>query len=289
MSAQTKTMPQIRVILPVGEPLSVWGSLSVATSEIYLHREVIWQLFKRDLISQFQQKILGYLWLFVNPLLAIASFIFMSFAGILSPGDTAMPYVLFALVGTTLWNVLVSTITAMSTSLTSQSELILKTNIPKVVLAVSSLANIVHLQIINFVLIVFFSFAIGFQPGWGLLLYPLLILPILFFGVGVGLVIAVVNAVARDISSVATTLLNLYFFLCPIAYVMKFKSEKLNRIARLNPMFYLIDGPRNYFYSGHFGSGGGIGFALATLFSLGLLFMGVHIFLTLEDKVAERL
>ena len=55
----------------------IWG-LRRAIEDIVASRHVITRLFWRDFIAQFRQKVLGYFWALLSPLLGIFSF-FVSF------------------------------------------------------------------------------------------------------------------------------------------------------------------------------------------------------------------
>jgi lipopolysaccharide transport system permease protein len=83
----------------------IWA-IKQAFKDIVLSREAIIRLFLRDFMAQFRQKILGYLWALLVPLLSIASFIFLYFTGILNPGVLNVPYPLYILLGTSIWSCL---------------------------------------------------------------------------------------------------------------------------------------------------------------------------------------
>ena len=63
-------------------------------------RELIWQLFKRDLLAGSKQSVLGILWIVISPLVGIVSWVLMNEAGVLHPGALDIPYPLYVL----FWN-----------------------------------------------------------------------------------------------------------------------------------------------------------------------------------------
>jgi lipopolysaccharide transport system permease protein len=83
----------------------IWG-LKQAYEDVVASRHVILRLFWRDFIAQFRQKILGYSWALLSPLLGIASFLFLFLIGVLRPGEGEIPYMLYVLVGSTIWGCL---------------------------------------------------------------------------------------------------------------------------------------------------------------------------------------
>jgi len=85
-------------------------SLRTAIDDICMSRDVIWRMFLRDFLMQFRQKILGYFWAVIGPLMAIATFVFINKTGFLHPGDVGIPYPLFVFVGTGLWGIMIASL-----------------------------------------------------------------------------------------------------------------------------------------------------------------------------------
>ena len=267
--------------------ISTWSALLRAAAEILAAREVIWRLFLRDFISQFRQRLLGYAWALVTPLLGISSFLLLNYAGVLDPGKLFVPYPLYLLLGTTAWGLLVGSVAVVSSALLTHGDLVLRTSIPRMALAVASLAGLFYAQVVNFVVLGVILLVSGVIPSWGALVLPVMLLPVLILGVGIGLVLAVTGAVVRDFTGVVTTLLGLMMYITPAVYVPTSQSPWLQAAVMYNPLTYLIDEPRNVFFLGsikHLE-----GFALALLFSALVLVGGIRAFYLIEDHVAEQL
>ena len=267
--------------------MSTWSSLVRAAAEISATREVIWRLFIRDFISQFRQKLLGYAWALVTPLLGIASFLLLNYAGVLHPGELTVPYPLYLLLGTTAWGLMVGAVAVVSGALLTHGDLVLRTSIPKMALAVASLAGLFYGQVLNFVVLGVILLVFGVIPSWGALLLPLMILPVIILGVGIGLVLAVTGAVVRDLTGVVTTLLGLMMYITPAVYVPTLQNRWLQAAVTYNPLTYLVDEPRNVFFHGSVKHPEG--FALAVLFSALVLVGGIRAFYLIEEHVAEQL
>lgn len=269
------------------EKLGLADSLGAAFSEIYWSRHVIWHLFKRDFVGGFRQKIFGYFWIVISPLLGIASFVFMYSTGILNPGDTVIPYPLFVFFGTGIWGLLVGSLATVSAGLLSNTDLVMRTNIPKIALAVTGMASICYGIVVNLLVLALILLWFGIVPSIWALFYPLSIAPIVLLGIGMGLMLAVIGAVARDVTGMVTTLLGLVMYLTPVVYTAEFENPILREVVRFNPLTYLIDTPRSLFLVGSIPSPSG--FALSCLFAISVLVIGIHSFYLIKDKVAERL
>jgi lipopolysaccharide transport system permease protein len=66
-------------------------------------RELAWRLFVRDITAQYRQSIFGIFWAFVPPLITSLVFILLQSNNILNIGETDIPYPVYVLVGTILW------------------------------------------------------------------------------------------------------------------------------------------------------------------------------------------
>ena len=277
----------IRIYEASAANLNPVAALVAAYREIYYSRTAIWHLFKRDFTAGFRQQLLGYLWIVITPLIGIVSFVFMQKAGILNPGEMPMPYPIYVFMGTTIWGLFMSSLGAVSNGLINNSDLVMRTNIPKIGLALMGMAKITYSLLVNIVVLLVLLIFFRTTPSYWALLYPLAVLPIMFLGIGFGLMLSVVGAVARDVTGVCITLITLVMYITPVAYTPDFKNSTIQSIMKWNPMTYLVDSPRSLFITGELRSG--IGYLGAALLALFILWMGAYAFYLIKDKVAERL
>lgn len=286
MSHDFENLP-VRIYSPAAKSQSLLQSVRQAARDVWRSRDALWQLFRRDFNMQFRQKLLGYLWAFIGPLVTVASFVFMNFTGILRPGSVELPYPLFALSGTIVWSVLVGTVTGLGEGLAKQGELVLRTNVPKMTLALAATGNLVFTQVVSLMTLAVVV-AIYRQPvsPWAIL-FPLLVAPMFILGVGLGIVLSAINALARDITALVVTILSLLMFLSPVIYAPNFPHPLLQLIVDANPLTYLVDYPRQVLFFGRFDHTGE--FLASSAVALVVLVLGVHGFYLIEDKIAERL
>lgn len=266
----------------------IFWVLRQAIEDICSARNAIIQLFLRDFKAQFRQKIFGYLWALITPLLGILSFIFLYFAGLLKPGVEGVPYPIYVLLGTSLWGCLVGTMGAVSTGLQSQADLIMRTNIPKLALAISSLANTVYSVLVGMVtMLIVFLFS-GYMPSWWFIVYPLLALPMLMLGTSLGLVLSVMGSIAKDLGQIINQVFTLAMYATPVIYVTaQIDSLVVRRIITMNPLTYLIDVPRSLICSGQ--ADFVVRYFWVSLGVLVVFLLALRVFYLIHDLVAERL
>lgn len=284
----TGNLEQMAVYTPDGRRGGMLRTALYSFRETWRYRELVWTLFSRDFKAQFKQSILGYFWTVLGPLLGVVSFVLMNYMGILHPGATPVPYPLYAFVGTSIWGFLMSSIGQMSTGLNMHAELIMRTNIPKIALVGSALANIAYGALVNLVLIVIFMAVSRVPFSWSSLAFPVLGLPLIILGTGIGLAVSVVGIVAKDVTKLVSQFFGLLMFLTPVFYVAdQIPGRLMRRLIMDNPLTYLVEVPREMLL------GQAVPYwpqYLATTAGCLLVFLaGIKVFDLVQDLVAERL
>jgi homopolymeric O-antigen transport system permease protein len=249
-------------------------------------RELIWQLFKRDFFSSYKQYVLGLGWIFIAPIVGILSWVFMNYAGVLNPGDVEVPYPVYVLFGTTIWGLFMGFYGAAAASLISDSSLLLQVNFPREALVAQQMAQTVIGMIANMVLLFLVLALFGFWPDWKAVFFPMTVMPLFFLGSGVGMLVAVLAVVVRDVSKLVAAGLGLLMFVTPVIYAPGFKNEVLQAIIWWNPLTYLVGGARDIVLHGRIDHPSG--YAWAALFSMLVFLLSWRLFFLSEQKVAEK-
>jgi lipopolysaccharide transport system permease protein len=254
--------------------------------ELWANRWLTYQLFKRDFLTVYKQSILGLLWVLVLPLASVGTFVLLRRSGIFAVGDLRVPYPLYALAGMAFWQLFAAGLIAATNSLVSAGALIVKIRVSKKSLVIASagqslVAFGVQLGLAGLLFAVY-----GIAPGWGFLLAPLAALPILLLALGVGFFLALLNGVVRDIGNAISMLLTFFLFLTPVLYPRP-ETGLLAELARYNPMYHLVEAPRQLLLAG--GVPDPAGYAAAGLFSLALFAVSLVLFHLTETRIAERI
>ncbi len=105
-------------------------------------RELAWRLFIRDISAQYRQSILGYVWVFIPPLVASLPFIYLNSQGIVKIGDTPIPYAAYAIIGMTIWQVFADALNAPLKAINAARGMLARINIPREAILISALAQV---------------------------------------------------------------------------------------------------------------------------------------------------
>ena len=100
-------------------------------SDLLASRELAWRLFVRNISAQYRQSLLGYFWAFIPPLFTTLIWVFLNSQNILDIGDTGMPYPLFVLTGTVLWQTFADALDSPLKLVSKSKAMLAKINFPR--------------------------------------------------------------------------------------------------------------------------------------------------------------
>lgn len=257
------------------------------SKNIYRSRELIWQLFKRDFFAVYKKSFLGITWIFIMPIFGIASWVFLQKAGLLKPGDVGIPYPAYVLIGTSMWGLFLGLYTAATQTLTSGKDLILQVNFPHEALLFKQTAQ----QIANFTIAFVFNIIVLLMfkviPSWMTIFLPLVILPMFFLGAAIGLIVAMVNVVAIDLSKGITLVAGLLMYTTPIIYSKDVSNPIVQMVIKYNPLTHLVCSARDIVIYGRLYDTKG--FFLSAAGAFVLFMISWRLFYVCEDKIIERI
>ena len=261
--------------------IKIWISM---VKDLISSRELIWRLFVRNWSARYKQSFLGYAWALIMPFIAIGTFMFLNRAGILNIEATDIPYPLFALIGLTVWQVFATGLNSGCMSLVSSGSMIAKINFPVEALVFASVAQAIFDFIVKFVLILVAFMLFRIIPSWGIILFPIAVIPILILTLGLSLLGALVNGVLRDTANLVTLCTTFLMFLTPVLYPI---SDKKSYIFKFNPLSSLINAPRDLIVHGKITDP--ISFLASTLLSVLIFLVSWRIFYLAKTKIPERI
>jgi len=214
----------------------------VSLSEIWSTRRVAWIVGRRDMRIKYKQSILGPLWLLIQPLGMLAA-VCVAFAGVTQVDTGGIPYILFALVGITIWTYTQLTVSVVSMAMVSNPTLVRRSACPRVALVNGALiTNLPTLLVMTVITLVVAAILEGLRVQ--MLALPLVIAWLLALIWGPGLLLASVAARFRDAIAVVPMLLQAGLFLSPVGYPIDSVSGALEVALSLNPLSGIIEAAR---------------------------------------------
>ena len=123
--------PAITVYTPDSSLSSPRTMVREMFRDLLASRELAWRLAVRDIRAQYRQAFLGILWAFILPLANTVIWIFLSRAGIVSVGETELPYSVYVFTGTMLWAILMDAMNAPLQQTNAARAMLAKLNFPR--------------------------------------------------------------------------------------------------------------------------------------------------------------
>jgi len=216
------------------------GPLPPRLGELWAYRELFGFLIWRDIKVRYAQTALGAAWMVFQPLamLLVYTFAFSHLARVAIPG---IPYPVFALAGLTLWIFVSRGVIIGSESLVTNMQLVTKTACPRVLIPLAAVVSVFVDFVVAFCLYLVISALYGFYPTWRYLLLPVIVLIAFILAIGLSLLFSATSVRYRDVGQVLPFLVQLWFFLSPIAYLLQTPGHSWETIVQaLNPMVGLI-------------------------------------------------
>lgn len=249
--------------------------------------DLIVQLFKRDFFAVYKKSFLGLAWLFIGPIIAVLSWVFMSMTGILQPGEVGIPYPAYVFISTFIWSVFTGFYTASVGTLGAGSGFILQVKYPHEALLIKQAAQHVATTLISLLVNAVVLLLFGVIPSWQIILFPVLILPLFFLGTGLGLIISVLGVVSNEIQKGFDFFIGLLILITPIVYSSKISNETVQILLKWNPLTYLVGGVRDLIIYGSMKYPDR--FFYTSLLSLLFFLFAWRLFFLSEEKVIEKI
>ncbi len=251
------------------------------------NRYLTYQLFKRDILGAYKQSLMGIFWAFLIPIIVVGSFAILNFASVLQIGPIPIPYAIYAILGMAFWQLFSTGLIASSNSLVGAGSMLTRINFSKKSLVIAAMGQALVSFLVQLIFLCFFLIGYGFLPSIYIFLLPVLILPLLMLTLGLGFFAAILNAIARDIGNMLSTILTFVLFLTPILYSKPNTGGILDFITLVNPIYYLIVGPRDLIL---FGTMTELpGFLISSIISFAFFAIGIITFHMTESRVAEKI
>ncbi len=199
----------------------------------------------RDLKVRYRQTAVGAAWALIQPLMTMV--VFGVLFGLLKsqPQASDVPYAVTSLAGLIPWQLFATTVTAATTSIVMNSNLVQKVYFPRIILPISAfIPSFVDFCIAMLMLI---GLMIWFQivPTWHIVFLPVMVVLVMITSLAFSLWLSALNAIYRDIQYVVPFLIQTGLLISPVVYETAAAIPPQWRwLYSLNPMVGPLEGFR---------------------------------------------
>lgn len=207
--------------------------------ETFRFRYVVYNFVYSSLKQRYRRSVLGFMWSVLAPLMQnlIIGVVFYYLMKFNMPN-----YIVYLFAGTLIYNIMSNVIIQSPTIMINNEGFIKKIYVPKLVFVL----NLVSLEVVNFILILLSLLILGVAFGklsfsLSYLFLPVSILVTIFFLIGTAIIISVLSVYFRDMIHIVPVVMQAMFFLTPVLYPISNLPLKIQKLIKLNPLYYFVD------------------------------------------------
>lgn len=214
--------------------------------ELYAYRSLLFRLVRRDFLLNYQQTVLGPLWILFQPIITLVTYVIV-FDKLVGVSTGGVPPVLFYLSGIVLWGFFNDSFLGNAFTFRENVAVFSKVYFPRLIVPMAVLSTHFVRFCFQVVLLIFVMlyFAVSgnytFHYSPWLFSLPLIILIVGVLGLSLGILFSVLTAKYRDLTNLVHLGVRLLLFLTPVIYPVEIIPEKFRAFVLWNPLTPLFE------------------------------------------------
>ncbi|PLX83452.1 MAG: polysialic acid transporter [Desulfuromonas sp.] len=215
-------------------------------TDLLASRELAWRLAVRDIRAQYLQAFFGILWAFILPLANTLAWVFLNSSGIVSVGETTLPYPFYVFTGTMFWAIFMDALNAPLQQVNAARSMLGKLNFPREALVVSGVYQTIFNALIKVGLLFIVMFFVGVKPGVSLIYFPLGLASLVLVGTVLGLMITPIGVLYTDVGRGLPLLMQFLMYITPVVFPMP-EAGMARLLFSFNPLTPVVSTVRDWF------------------------------------------
>jgi len=235
--------PPISPADPRAVPLSLWR-----------HREIVWQLARREVVGRYRGSMLGTFWAVGVPLIMLA--IYTLVFGVVFQVRWPMPvedgpsFALVLFAGLVVYALFSECVTRAPTLVLTHPTYVKKIVFPLEVLPWVAMGTALFHAAVSLVVLVLARTVLHGIPPWTVVLLPLILTPCILFTMGLSWLLASLGVFFRDVVQTVGLFTMAVLFLSPVFYPVSALPEGVRKWVWLNPLTASIEDVRGALFLG---------------------------------------
>ena len=249
---------------------------SAMFKSLWRNRLLIWQMTQRDIAARYRGSVIGLAWSFINPLLMLLvytfvfSVVFKARWGVAEESRTDFAILLFA--GMIVFGLFAEMINRAPAQIVSNANYVKKVVFPLEILSWVSLGSVLFHSLVSLAVLLLAQLLINLSLPWTVILFPLVLLPLIFASLGGAWFLAAMGVYVRDIGQITTVFTTVLMFMSAVFYPISALPESYQAWLRLNPLVLIITESRKVLILGSLPDWSWLGISL--LMGLTIAFAG---------------
>lgn len=199
----------------------------------------------RDYQQQYQGTYLGFLWVYLQPLLFIGVLYLIFTLGFRAQSTVDMPFGLYLVCGMISWTYFSSNLTSVTSVIRQHAYLIKKVDIELRILPLVKIASSMLPHLFMLGVAIGLAWHQGYAPSWYTLQVFYYLFASAFLLLGLGWITCSSVLFIKDVSQAVVIVTQFGFWLTPIFWNLSMLPQEYQFIVKLNPVHYIVTGYRD--------------------------------------------
>lgn len=219
----------------VGKRGESWKAPFTNLTILFQHRFLVRNLVRREIRGRYRNAMLGYAWTVLEPALLASVYYFLF---IMLAGNADKMYPVWVIVGVIVWSCFGKTLQGTVSSLSRNGQTIHLVYFPRIIFPMTAMQGNVIISLMSCLLVFPIMFVYDLPLTVHLLYVPLSIFLSGFIAIGLGMAVAPLNCIQRDVEHLFRFIVRAGFFLSPVmwTYEMALERGSMGEMVLYNPM-----------------------------------------------------
>lgn len=213
---------------------------------LWLNRQLIKQLIKREVVGRYRGSIMGLAWSFFNPLLMLAvytfvfSVVFQSRWG-MGNSESRTDFAILLFTGMILHGLFAECINRAPTLILANVNYVKKVVFPLEILPWVAMGSSLFHTIASLGVLAIAQLVLTHSIPWTAVFFPFVLLPLIMSTMGFAWLLASLGVYVRDIAQATGLVTTILLFISPVFYPISSLPPEYQFWMRLNPLTFILE------------------------------------------------
>src|SRR5215213_6364217 len=219
-------------------------------TSLWHNRQLIWQMTRREVVGRYRGSIMGLAWSFFNPVLMLIVYTFV-FSVVFKArwnvggNESKTDFAIILFTGMIVFNLFAEIVNRAPGLIIYNVNYVKKVVFPLEVLSWVALGSVLFHSLVSLFALLLAQFILNQSLPWTILLFPLVLLPLVFASLGAAWFLAAFGVFVRDVGQITGVFTTILMFLSAVFYPLSALPERYQNLLKLNPLVLIITESRN--------------------------------------------
>lgn len=238
-------------------------------TSLWHNRQLIWQMTRREIVGRYRGSVIGLAWSFITPVLMLFVYTFV-FSVVFKArwgtgsNESRADFAIILFAGLIVFGLFSEVVNRAPRQIVTNANYVKKVVFPLEILSWVYLGSVLFHSLVSLAVLLIAQLIINQSMPWTVLLFPLVLLPLIFASLGAAWFLAALGVYIRDIGQITSVFTTVLMFLSAIFYPVSALPERYQFWLRLNPLVVIIAESRKVLIFGNVPDWTWLGTALLT-------------------------